>query len=88
MEVGDTFVPHIVVSFPLASNDLILRCSYPLIIHDCHLIIILCAPLESLGSNVKDMAVSKVIIYKIHAQKFGMKAILRDVFFKYLQARY
>ena len=25
MEVGDTFVPYMVVSFPLASNDLIIR---------------------------------------------------------------
>ena len=51
MEVGDTFVPYMVVSFPLASNDLIIRWSYPLIIHDCHLIIIPCATFESLGSN-------------------------------------
>ena len=25
MEVGDTFVPYMIVSFPLASNDLIIR---------------------------------------------------------------
>ena len=37
------------------------------------------------------MAVSKLDIYKIHPKNFhisGIKAILRDVFLKYLQARY
>ena len=51
MEVGDMFVPHMEVSFPLALNDEIIRWSYPLIIHDCHLIIP-GALSESLGSNV------------------------------------
>ena len=52
IEAGDTFVPYMVVSFHLAWNDFIIRCSYPLIIHDCHKIIIPCGPFESLGSNI------------------------------------
>ena len=62
----------------------------PFIIHDCHLIIIPCAPFESLGSNANKY-VSKVDIYKIHPKNLHIsriKAILRDVFLKYLQARY
>ena len=37
------------------------------------------------------MVISKVVIYKIHTENFhilGLKAVLRDVFFKHLQARY
>ena len=34
------------------------------------------------------MAFLKVVIYKIHTKKLGIKAVLGDVFCKSLQARY
>ena len=63
----------------------------PLIIHDCHLIIIPCKPFESLGSNADKYGCFKVDIYKIHPKNLhisGIKAIWTVVFLKYLQARY
>ena len=69
-----------------------IRCSYPLIIRDYHLIIIPCAPFESLGSNANKYGCFKSrYLQKIHPKNLHIsriKAILRDVFLKYLQARY
>ena len=84
-------MPYMVVSFPLASNDLIIRWSYPLIIHDVTLLLFLVRRLKAWVLMQINMAVSKVDIYKIHPKNLHIsriKAILTVVFLKYLQARY
>ena len=61
---------------------------YPLIIHDdCHQIIIPCVLFKSLGSTVNKYGGFKCS-YSENLRDFGIKAIMKDVFFKYLQARY
>ena len=50
-------------------------------------LIFLTRPSMSLAIMLLNMAVSKVVIYKIHAKDLHIFGILKNVFIKYLQAR-